>query len=92
MKTLVIKSNHGNHTGYNRTWEILSKHDTIKEARKELCEIAKELDDTIKCTKKYLDSFEYDLHYYRVITRTDLDLFTGGHYGYMPNEVKEFFK
>lgn len=36
MKAIVIKSNHGNHTGFNRKWELIAVVDTVKEAREEL--------------------------------------------------------
>lgn len=38
MKTLVIKSNHGNHSDFNRTWELLAVCDSVEEARAELIE------------------------------------------------------
>lgn len=45
MKTLVIQSNHGNHSGFNRKWELLGSHDSVKEARKQLINVSIEVTD-----------------------------------------------
>lgn len=36
MKTVVIKSNQGNHTGFNRKWTLIGEFTSLRDAREEL--------------------------------------------------------
>lgn len=45
MKILIIKSNHGNHTGFNRKWSIVDYPSTIEDAYKSMMELAVECSD-----------------------------------------------
>ena len=100
MKTIVIKSNHGNHTGFNRKWEVLNSgypFDSKEEAIKYLDAIIDECEDDIpeeERTEKGGTGYEYDLYYYNVVTQEDYenDFFSGGHYGYTNRAIKEIFE
>jgi hypothetical protein len=81
MKALIIRSNHGNHHGFNRHWDILKKFNSVKEAK-----------DEFKVITEYNDGLT--LFYTYVITALDYnhDIFNGGHMGYASKEIVEFFK
>ena len=101
MKTLLIKSNHGNHSGFNVKYTLLAVCVDLKDAKKELLKASFNLsDDHVMrngraydtnnkiyiCTSKDI-SFNYDGHTYMLINKNDLDLFNGGSYGYLSNEI-----
>ena len=94
-KWAVIKSNHGNHTGFNRKWTMLNQgfpFETLDEAIKYLNQIIDECEDDIEeseRTEKGSESYDYDGCFYKVISSDDLDQFNGGHYGYLPNSISE---
>ena len=107
MKSLVIYSNQGNHSGFNRNWTISGKFNKISDARKEMKRLAFYCSDSIidrngaaydldraeyLCTNK-TDSFEYDLVYYMIVTEDMIDSYfcSGGHYGCLPQEAYDFF-
>lgn len=99
MKAIVIKSNHGNHTGFNRKWEILNNgyaFSSVEEAIEYLNQIIDECEDHIPeedKTSKDLKGYEYDLYYYYVVTKDQYEdgFFSGGHYGYSSNAIEEIF-
>lgn len=99
MKTIVIKSNHGNHTGFNRKWEVLNSgyaFDSEKQAIEYLNNIIDECEDDIMeddRTSHGLKGYEHDLYYYYVVTREDYenDCFDGGHHGYVSKQIEEIF-
>jgi hypothetical protein len=103
MKHLVIKSNSGNHEGYNVKWTLLSESSTKKEAKKQLLNHSFGLSDdhilkngrafdtdTMEyvCTNKS-KGFVYDGYKYLIINNNDLDQFNGGNYGYLPEYIIE---
>ena len=88
MKAVVLKSNHGNHTGFNRKWTVLDKFEDNKEAENFLYNYLLERDFVDEDGN--IDPC-YDGYHFVVITEEDELLFSGGHYGYAPKEVKEFF-
>ena len=101
MKTLLIKSNHGNHSGFNVKYTLLEVCSNIKDAKKELMKASFDLsDDHINRNGRAFDtnnkryicinsdtSFNYDGYNYILINKNDLDLFNGGCYGYLSNEI-----
>ena len=101
MKTLLIKSNHGNHSGFNVKYTLLEVCNNIKEAKKQLINASFDLsDDHIERNGRAFDtdnqryicknsdsSFNYDGYTYLLINKNDLDLFDGGSYGYLSNEI-----
>lgn len=100
MKTLIIKSNHGNHSGYNRKWTILEEFEDWNDFNSPLTKLAsiyndiKDLDEDNEEYEYSLSSFEDDLCYYYVVTEEDYHngFFNGGHYGYASDEIIEFFE
>jgi hypothetical protein len=86
MKCYVIKSNHGNQSGFNRKWELIDECYSIKEAKNVLRDLAFNCSDDIiernrapfdTKTHEYLytkndTSFEYDGYKYVIITRKDV--------------------
>lgn len=101
MKTLLIKSNHGNHSGFNVKYTLLEVCNNLKDAKKELLKASFDLSDDhvyrngrsydtnnqiYICTNKDT-SFTYDGYAYMLINKNDLDLFDGGSYGYLSNEI-----
>jgi len=101
MTHLVIKSNHGNHSGFNVKWELISICETKKEAKKELVKCSFDLSDDhilwngraydvnkgeFICTDND-DSFTYDGYRWLIINKSDLYLFDGGNYGYLPQSI-----
>jgi hypothetical protein len=105
MKSIVIKSNQGNHTGYNRKWYNIEECETIKEAKKVLKSLAYDLSDNIverngapydKNSDEFIYSnnmknFNYDGVNYWIITKEDLYMFDGGSFGHMPSFISEYF-
>ena len=103
MKTLLLKSNHGNHSGFNVKWELLGVFNSLKEGKKGLIDASFDLSDEHVLrhnrafdidNKKYIctntdKSFSYDGRKYMLVTKDDIDLFNGGTYGYLPNEVRD---
>jgi len=90
MKALIIKSNHGNHSGFNRKWSLISKHQNIKSSKSELKKLAKEDEEKVSKDGK---SYNYDnLTMVKIITKNDIESFNGNYMGYLPLFVKEFFK
>lgn len=101
MKTLLIKSNQGNHSGFNVKYTLLEVCDNLKEAKKELIKASFDLSDDHVIrngrafdtnSKRYIcvnsdTSFTYDGYTYMLINKNDLDLFNMGSYGYLPNEI-----
>lgn len=85
---MVLKSNHGNHQGFNRTWAILSEHDDEKEAETFLYDYLLERDIIDEDGEP---DRTYDGYHFTVITEDDESLFNGGIYGYANKEIKEFF-
>ena len=61
MKALVIKSNHGNHRGFNRKWTILAEFDNHEEAEEFLEECMAVVVKNIKEVKEYLDESGMDV-------------------------------
>lgn len=103
MTTIVIKSNHGNHTGFNRKWEVLNGGDSFDseiQAMRYLAGIADEEDEQYDEEKEEfvlhgpIGSFNYDLYYYAVVTQSDYDngFFDGGHNGYANKKIKDIFE
>lgn len=97
MKTLVIKSNHGNHHGFNRKWEILEKFNKEEDAKVYLANLhneEKELNEDDEDFETSISGFEEDLYYYTLITQEDYDrgIFDGGHYGYASAEIIDYFE
>lgn len=88
MKAVVLKSNHGNHRGFNRTWTVLAEFEGNKEAENFLYDYLLERDFVDE--EGNIDT-TYDGHHFVVFTEEDEYLFDGGAYGYAPKEVKEFF-
>lgn len=100
MKSIVIKSNHGNHSGFNRKWEVLnhgypfrSREDAITY----LDAIIDECEDDIpegQRTEKGQDSYENDLFYYNVVTEREYEggFFDGSHHGYVNAAIEAAFK
>lgn len=88
MNCLVIKSNHGNHSGFNRKWEILKEFKDLRDGSDFLSMLKEELTGEGKFG---VTSFEDDLIYYYLINEDDFDIFDGGHFGYASKEIKEFF-
>ena len=88
MKAVVLKLNHGNHMGFNRKWEVLDKFEEDTDAHDFLVTYLTERD--LVDEEGNIDPC-YDGYYFVVITEEDESLFCGGHYGYAPKEVKEFF-
>lgn len=106
MNYLVIKSNHGNHTGFNRKWEVLDEVSTLEDAQDILLDAAFGCSDNIIVDGNGLpydinsnhvlydgkcESFSYDGRTYMIISENDQDLFNGGSYGYMSNKIQAFF-
>ncbi len=101
MKTLLIKSNQGNHSGFNRKYSLLEVCGTLKEAKEALIKASFDLsDDHIVRNGRAFDAnsgryvctnsdnfFNYDGYTYMLINHNDLDLFNGGNYGYLPANV-----
>ena len=79
MKAIIIRSNHGNHRGFDRHWDILSKHES--------------LDDAMRAFKD-VDIDENSLVYTCVITQDEYDfgVFNGEHMGYASKEIVKFFE
>jgi hypothetical protein len=100
MPAVIIKSNHGNHCGYNRKWKILggNVYQSRDEAMEHLADIANELEETyppeLRNDHVLIDAFEYDLYYYYVIDEFDVlsGMFNGEHMGYIPNELVNLLK
>ena len=103
MKTIVIKSNHGNHEGFNRKWQILNggySFETIDEAQAYLASIADDEDPIFNSeTEDFeprisLSSWHEDLHYYYVVTEEDYNtgFFDGGSRGYATEAIKSIFE
>lgn len=104
MKTLLLQSNHGNHSGFNRTWSIIEKFNNIEEAKKKCAELHNELYEVFQSDdininydatfESSLDSFEYDLYYYKIISQDDYNngIFNGGHYGYASKDIINYFE
>lgn len=97
MKTLLLKSNHGNHSGFNRKWEVLESFDNEYDATTSCAELynqLNEIDDVHEDYEKELTSFWYDGYSYIVITQDDYNggIFNGGGMGYTPKEVVGFFE
>lgn len=88
MKALVIKSNHGNHQGFNRTWKVLADFESEKEAETFLYDYLLERDFVDEDGEP---NTAYDSYQFLVITEDDEFLFNGGSYGYANKEMKEFF-
>lgn len=104
MKCYVIKSNSGNHSGFNRKWELIDECYSIKEAKKILLEQAFNVSDDIierngaaydLSRKEYLYTkkdkfFQYDGKKYMIVTRKDVDnnIFNGGPMGYKPKFIE----
>jgi hypothetical protein len=102
MKTIVIKSNHGNHTGFNRKWEVLnsgypfdSKEEAISYLDNIIIELEQDLEDSEK-SNLGLTGYEYDLCYYAVLTEDEYNddfypFFDGGHHGYVNEQIESIF-
>jgi hypothetical protein len=101
MKTLLIKSNHGNHSGFNVKYTLLSVCYDLRDGKEELIKASFDLSDNHvfrngraydKSNQRYIctnkdTSFTYDGCNYMLINKNDLDLFNGGSYGYLSNEI-----
>lgn len=77
MKAALIKANHGNHVGFNRTW-LLEKLGTKAECKEALKNYSDEIEDNYKLV---------------IITQDDInnDFFNGGSNGYFPRCLNEIF-
>lgn len=80
---LVIESNHGNHSGFNRTWRIWNvRYATKKEACADLAHFLNEANDVkpgqIGYTKKTDCGGEHDLKYFHVVRYNELSSFFDG--------------
>jgi len=102
MKTqknyFVIESNTGNHTGFNRTWNLIGEFSKKKEAVQALIEQSLYVGDLDvrngraydRDNKEYLctnksTSFNYDGRTYTFVERSEVeDFFNGGSNGYIP--------
>lgn len=99
MKALILKSNQGNHAGFNRTWDIITQCDS-NGIHLELSKLLDKIGDRYSLTEDEteelfnINGFEYDLTYYTPITQDEYDggIFDGGHYGYAPSEVVAYFE
>ena len=87
MKALVIKSNHGNHRGFNRKWTILAEFNNREEAQKFLYDYLLRNDLTDEDGET---DTSYDGRHYIVVDEGDELLFDGGGYGYASREMAEF--
>lgn len=97
MKTLAIKSNHGNHQGFNRTWKVLESFTNEESAQEFLANLhneVKEINEEHEDFETSTSGFEDDLYYYTTITQDDYDkgVFNGGHYGHASDEIISFFE
>lgn len=45
MKSIALKSNHGNHSGFNRKWEVLAKSENVDELKEILFTYAERCSD-----------------------------------------------
>lgn len=100
MKTLLLKSNHGNHSGFNRTWEILEEFENEDLAKSVCARMHNEIKDLEESDPDFEDEhegingFENDLYYYTTITQEDYNkgIFNGGYYGYASDSIKKYFE
>lgn len=81
MKALLIKSNHGNHSGFNRHWFIEGKFDNEEEANEKYLDL-------------FGDHNDMSLEYIYIINEDDYfrGIFDGGHMGYPSKEIVEYFE
>lgn len=105
MKYYVIKSNSGNHTGFNRKWSLIAECTTLRDAKSELINASLNLDDNhilingraydrddqeYVCTNS-MDSFYYDGCTYAIVPEDEIEhKFNGGHYGYTPEFMTNY--
>lgn len=87
QKNICIKSNHGNHSGFNRKWEVLGKSENIEELKTILMENALRCSDDITTNENgeaidlsrneeilyngVDDSFNYDGRIYVIVTESE---------------------
>lgn len=87
MKNIALKSNHGNHSGFNRKWEILGTSEDINELKEILFSQASSCSDYTESDGNgnvidnsrdgeilYSlndDSFNYDGRYYLIVTESE---------------------
>ena len=78
MKTAIIKSNHGNHQGFNKKWS-LEYTGKMKEAKVKIKQYSEDIEDGYSVI---------------IVTQKDInsDLFNGGYYGYFPSCLQPYFK
>lgn len=91
MKALVLKSNHGNHTGFNRTWDVLESFEDES--------LAQDFLNNYLIERDLVDEDgnpdpSYDGYRYVVITEDDYNrgIFDGGSYGYANKTIVSFFE
>ena len=100
MKSIVIKSNQGNHSGFNRQWEILNggyAFNTIEEALSYCAHRhndIKELSEEDEDYRASCQGFEDDLCYYYVVTQDEYvnGFFNGNHHGYVNQAIIDIFE
>jgi hypothetical protein len=92
MKSIVIKSNHGNHRSHSRKWTVLAEFETIEEAQDYLQFLFMEINPDEEVVEE-MDMFEYDLYYYYLVTEEDYfnGFFDGGHRGYANADIEAAF-
>ena len=106
MTYLVIKSNQGNHSGFNRKWELLKSCSSYQDAHSALVDYSLDLDDnhSIRNGRAYdssnkmyiftndMSSFVYDGVTYAILAKDDVEsFFDGGSNGYVPQFVIDEF-
>ena len=98
MKNIIIKSNSGNHTGFNIKWSIISEHNSIEEAKEKLREYSLCVSDDIIdingfafdtnneefIYKKGAETFNYDGCRYMFLNENNIDDFGNEQMGYLP--------
>lgn len=91
MKNLVIKSNQGNQSGFNRKWSYYASGMTLEEFQNLALEL--EADEL-----NYMDvssieeTFTEDGYIYALLTEENVeDFFNGSNRGYLPNFVAAHF-
>lgn len=92
MKALIIKSNNGNHSGFDRKWSELSRHNSVKEARAMIKAYAQDDGEKIDKDGK---GYTYDsLTTIVVLTKNDVEqgFFNGTYHGYEPKFITDYFK
>jgi hypothetical protein len=78
MKTALIRSNHGNHRGFNVKWQLINVG-TAKQNKALLASYSEEIEDG---------------HTFAIISQSTIDcgFFNGGFNGYFPSCLKDIFK